>query len=76
VPTVTNKPLLQTGKGVFQSDLEVLLFHNVGMHTSSPNIEEVMEFQKRLIVKLIPEKKSSLEISFLSSVRALEKNTF
>jgi hypothetical protein len=51
VLTVTIKPLLQTGQGVFQSDLEVLLFPPVNMHTPSLKIEEDIEFQRRLIVK-------------------------
>jgi hypothetical protein len=51
VPTATIKPLLQTEKGVFQSDIEVFLFHQVDRHTPYLKIEEVMEFLKRLIVK-------------------------
>jgi hypothetical protein len=51
VPTVTNKPLHQTGHGVFQSDLDVLFFHKFDRHIPSPNIEEVIEFQRRLLVK-------------------------
>jgi hypothetical protein len=48
VPTITNTSLYKTGKGVFQTELEVLCFHPVDKHTPSPKIEEDIEFQKVL----------------------------
>jgi hypothetical protein len=43
-PTITNSPLYQTGQGVFQTELELLLFHPVDMHTPSPKIKTDIEF--------------------------------
>jgi hypothetical protein len=49
--TATIKPQLQTGQGVFQSELEVLLFHLVDQHIPSLKIEDIKEIPRRLIVK-------------------------
>jgi hypothetical protein len=49
--TATIKPQLQSGQGVFQSELEVLLFHLVDLLTPYLKVKEVMEFPRRLMVK-------------------------
>jgi hypothetical protein len=51
LPTITNTPLYQTRQEVFQTELEVFHFHPGDMHTSSPKIKEVIEFQRGLSVK-------------------------
>jgi hypothetical protein len=40
VPTLINTPLYQTRQGVFQTELYVLYFYSVDMHTPSPKIEK------------------------------------
>jgi hypothetical protein len=56
VPTITSTPLYQTGKELFQTELKVLCFHPVDMHTPSPKIEEDIKFSKVLNVKQFLEK--------------------
>jgi hypothetical protein len=56
VPTLANTSLYQTGKGVFSTELEVLCFHPVDMHTPSPKIKEDIEFPKVLTAKQLPGK--------------------
>jgi hypothetical protein len=51
VPTLANTPQYQTGQGVFQTELLVLRFHAVDMHTTYPKIEEVIAFQRGLSIK-------------------------
>jgi hypothetical protein len=55
VPTIANVPLYQTGHGVFQTKLKVLLFNLVDMHTPSPRMEEDIKFPGVLNVKQILE---------------------
>jgi hypothetical protein len=50
-PTIVNSPLYQIGQEVFQTELEVLFFHLVDMHTLSPKIEEDNELPKVLTAK-------------------------
>jgi hypothetical protein len=49
--TIANSPPYQTGQGVFQTELEVLLFHPVDIHTPSPKMEKDIEFPKVLTTK-------------------------
>jgi hypothetical protein len=69
-----NRPELHFGQGVLHSDLQCFHYHLVDMHKLSPKIQEVMEFQKWLIVKLILEK-TRLETRLYSSVWILVTNT-
>jgi hypothetical protein len=56
VSTITSTPLYQIGQGVFYTELEVLCFHPVDMHTLSLKIEEGIEFPKVINAKQLPEK--------------------
>jgi hypothetical protein len=60
VPTITSTPLYQIGLEVFKTELEVLCFHLVGMHTPSSRIKEDIEFPKVLNVKQFLEKQWEL----------------
>jgi hypothetical protein len=60
-PIFPNRPELLFGDGVLHGDPKCFRYHMVGMHKLSPKIQEVIEFEKWLIVKLILEK-SCLEI--------------
>jgi hypothetical protein len=60
VPTIANIPLYQSGQGVFQTELKVLLFNLGYMQRLSPKIEEAMEFQIGISVKRNLEKVLSL----------------
>jgi hypothetical protein len=51
VHTITSTQLYQTRQEVFETELEVLCFHPVDMHTPSPKIEEDNEFPIVLIAK-------------------------
>jgi hypothetical protein len=75
VTSNTNPPELKLGQRVLLGSL--CPFHSdlVNMHNLTPIVEEVMEFQRGLNVKLILENFASLEISFPSSVWTLETNT-
>jgi hypothetical protein len=50
-PTIRSTPLFQTRKGVFQTELEVLCFHPIDLHTPSLKIKEDIEFPEVLNVK-------------------------
>jgi hypothetical protein len=65
-----NLPELHFEQGVFHGYLQSLHYHMVDMHKLSPKIQEVMEFQIWLIVKLIR------EAGLHSSVWTLGTNTF
>jgi hypothetical protein len=56
VPTITSTPLYQIGQGVFLTELDVLCFHPVGMHTPSPQIKEDIQFPKVITAKQNPRK--------------------
>jgi hypothetical protein len=49
-------PVPKTGQGVFQTELYVLHFHPVDMHTPTPKIEEDFEFPNVLTAKQLSEK--------------------
>jgi hypothetical protein len=51
-----NRPELHFGQGVVHGDIQSLCYHLVDMHKLTPKIQEIMEFQKWLIIKLILEK--------------------
>ncbi len=50
--TSINSPVHKLGQGVLQDGLQTLLFDLVDMYRLSHKIEEVIEFQRRLSVKL------------------------
>jgi hypothetical protein len=54
--TITSTPLYQTGQGVFYTELEVLCFRPIDMHTPSLNIREGVEFLKVITAKQVPGK--------------------
>jgi hypothetical protein len=58
---ITNTSLYQTRLAVFQSELYILLFHPIDVHTPSPKIEEYIEFPKLPNIKKSLEKFLSLE---------------
>jgi hypothetical protein len=45
MPPITNSPLIQTGQGVFPSDLQTLYFDLSGMRSLTSKILEDMAFQ-------------------------------
>jgi hypothetical protein len=45
-PTLINPLLLKHGHRVLQDGLQTFLFNLLGMHTPTPKIQEVMEFQR------------------------------
>jgi hypothetical protein len=45
VPPITNSPLIQTGQGVFLSDLQALHFDLSDMRSLTSKIREDMTFQ-------------------------------
>jgi hypothetical protein len=63
VTSNTNPPELKLGQGVLHAGLYPLHSNLVNMHNLTPTVREVIEFQRRLNVKLILEN-FSLEISF------------
>jgi hypothetical protein len=65
-----NPPELNFGLEVLHGDLQCLHYYLVDMHKLSAQINEVMEFLRRLNVK------QSLETGLYSSVWTLEINTF
>jgi hypothetical protein len=52
---IPNRPEIHFGQGVLHGDLHSLQYHLVDMHKLCLKIDEVMEFQRWLIVKLILE---------------------
>jgi GTP1/Obg family GTP-binding protein len=52
VTTNINLPEHKLGQRVLHSDLQILYSHLDDMHKVNPNMEEVMKFYRRLIVKL------------------------
>jgi hypothetical protein len=75
VTSNTNSPKLKLGQGVLHGGLYPLHSDMVNMHNLTPTIEEVMEFQRGLNVKLILENFLNLEIGFPSFVWSFETNT-
>jgi hypothetical protein len=71
---IANPPELHFGHGVLCGDLECLQYVMVDMHELSPQIDEVMEFRRRLNIKQILEN-LYLEIGLHSSVWTLETNS-
>jgi hypothetical protein len=67
---------LNFGQEVIHSDLQFLNYDLVDIHKLTPKIQEVMKFQRWLIVKVILEKFPSLKIGLYSSVWSHEINTF
>jgi hypothetical protein len=53
---IANRPELHFGQGVLHGDIKYLHYRLVDMHKLSPKIQEVIEFQRWLIVELIWEK--------------------
>jgi hypothetical protein len=53
VTSNTNPPELQLGQGVLHDSLYPLNSDLVNMHNVTPTVEEVIEFQRGLNVKLI-----------------------
>jgi hypothetical protein len=51
VTTIADPPDLKLRQRVLHGDLQTLRSDLVDMHKLTPKIEEVMEFQRRLIVK-------------------------
>jgi hypothetical protein len=72
VTTIANPPVLKLGQEVLHSGLQTLFSDLVDMHRLTLIIEEVMEFQKRLIVKLNRNFFSNLELCSVSYVCTLE----
>jgi hypothetical protein len=58
--------LFQTGKGVFDTELDVLFFHPFDMQTSSPKIEEDIEFPKVLSAKQKAESWTTKDIEIIA----------
>jgi hypothetical protein len=76
VPTIVITPLYQIGQEVFQTEIKVLVFNLVGMHTPSPTIEEDVEFQRGLRVKQILEFAHLENLRSFSLVWTFETNAF
>jgi hypothetical protein len=49
-PTIINPPVLKIGQGVLYDGLCILLFYIVDMCKLNPKIQEVVEYQRYLIV--------------------------
>jgi hypothetical protein len=60
VTTMANPPYLKLGQGVLHGDLQILHSHLVDMQKLISQIQEVMEFQRWLLIKQILEKSPSL----------------
>jgi hypothetical protein len=56
---IENPPELQLGQEVIHGNLQCLCYDLVDIHKLSPQIDEVIEFPRRLNVKQILEKISS-----------------
>jgi hypothetical protein len=76
VTSNTNPLELKLRQGILHGGLYPLHSNLVGTHNLTPTVEEVMEFQRGLNVKLILENFLSLEITFPNSVWTVETNTF
>jgi hypothetical protein len=57
--TIANPPEHKFGHDLIHCDIQCLHYDLVYMHKLNPKIQEVMEFQRYLLVKLIQEKFSS-----------------
>jgi hypothetical protein len=73
---IANPSKLHFGQVVLHGDLQRLDYDLGNMHTLTLKIEEQIDFQRGIIVKLKPEKSPSLEIESISSVCTLEINTY
>jgi hypothetical protein len=73
---IANPSKIHFGQEVLHGDLQILYYDLGDRYTLTPKIKEDIEFQKVIIVKLKPEKISSLKIEWISSVCTLKTNTF
>jgi hypothetical protein len=71
--TIANPPELNFGQEVLHGDLHCLIYVLANMHELTPKIQEGMDFQIWLIVKLILEKKSVWNSAFLALFRPLKQ---
>jgi hypothetical protein len=76
VTSNTNPPEIKLEQGVLHGGLYPLHSDLFDMHNLTPTVEEVMEFQRGLNVKLTLKNFVSLKISFLSSIWTIEINIF
>jgi hypothetical protein len=75
VTLIPNRPELHFGQGVLHGHLQSLNYHLVKMHKLTRKIQEVIEFQRWLIVKLIVDK-ICLKTGLYSSIWTLGTNTY
>jgi hypothetical protein len=73
---IRNAPELHFGQGLLHGDLQRLDYDLGDRYTLNSNIEEDIEFQRGILIKLKPGNFLCLESELISSVWTLETNTF